>query len=336
MRLLKNMDQLRIGVLGTARIVPMALLSPAQQVPEAKIVTVGSREPRRAQEFARKHTIPRTASSYDAVLTDPEVDAVYIPLPNGLHHRWTLKALQAGKHVLCEKPFAANADEAEEMARAAEQSGKVVMEAFHYRYHPLAARMKEIVTSGILGKIRHVEAWVCVPFLLPGDIRYRYELAGGATIDAGSYAIHILRLLAGDDLEVVYAEPHVTSPQIDRWMRADFLGPDDLTARMTCSLFSVDILRIEVHVLGEQGEMTVINPLQPQLYHRLVLNIGGKKQVEHVSRVPPYDYQLRAFTSAILYGTPVLTPPVDSLINMRLIDEVYERAGLLRRGLEKI
>ncbi|HEV2655369.1 MAG TPA: Gfo/Idh/MocA family oxidoreductase, partial [Ktedonobacteraceae bacterium] len=125
------MDQLRIGVLGAARIVPSALLSPARQVPEASVVTLGARDTRKAQEFARKHQIPRVATSYDDVLADPEVDAVYIPLPNNLHARWTLQALKAGKHVLCEKPFAANADEAEEMARAAEQSGKVVMEAFH-------------------------------------------------------------------------------------------------------------------------------------------------------------------------------------------------------------
>ncbi len=136
------MDQLRIGVLGAARIVPMALLAPAQQVPEASVVAIGARNIQRAQEFARKYQIPRAAASYDDLLSDPEIDAVYIPLPNSLHHRWTLRALQAGKHVLCEKPFAANADEAEEMARASEQAGKVVMEAFHYRYHPLAARMK--------------------------------------------------------------------------------------------------------------------------------------------------------------------------------------------------
>ncbi len=331
-----NMDQLRIGVLGAARIVPSALLSPAQQVPEASVVTIGARDTRRAQEFARKHQIPRVAASYDDVLSDPEVDAVYIPLPNSLHARWTLQALKAGKHVLCEKPFAANADEAEEMARAAEQAGKVVMEAFHYRYHPLATRMKEIVTSGVLGKIRHIAVWICIPLPLPGDIRYRYDLAGGATMDTGSYAISILRLLAGDDLEVVYAEPRVTLPQIDRWMMADFLGPDGMTARMVCSLFSTDILRLEVRVLGELGEMTVINPIMPQLYHRLTLRIGQEKQVEHFSRTPTYVYQLQAFTNAILYGTPILTTPVDALINMRLIDEVYERAGLLRRGLETV
>ncbi len=330
------MDQLRIGVLGAARIVPMALLSAAQQVPEASIVTIGARNARRAQGFAHKHHIPRAAASYDDVLSDPEVDAVYIALPNSLHHRWTLQALQAGKHILCEKPFAANADEAEEIARAAEQANKVVMEALHYRYHPLAARMKEIVTSGVLGSIRDIAVWICIPLLLPGDIRYRYDLAGGATMDTGSYAISILRLLAGDDLKVVYAEPRVTSPQVDRWMRADFLGPDDMTARMTCSLFSTDILRLEVQVLGELGEMTVINPIMPQLYHRLVLRIGREKQVEHFSRIPTYVYQLQAFTSAVLHGTPVLTPPVDALINMRLIDEVYESAGLLLRGLEKV
>ncbi len=150
------MNQLRIGVLSAARIVPSALLSPAKQTPEVIVSGIAARNPQRAQAFARKHHIPRVFASYDELIADPDLDAVYIPLPNGLHAAWTIKALEAGKHVLCEKPFASNAEEAEQMAEAAERSGRVLMEAFHYRYHPLAARMKEIVTSGELGTIRHI------------------------------------------------------------------------------------------------------------------------------------------------------------------------------------
>ncbi len=140
--------------------------------------------------------MPAVHDSYADLLADPSLDAVYIPLPNGLHAQWTLAALEAGKHVLCEKPFTANAAQAREVAAAAEGSGLVVMEAFHYRYHPLAQRMAEIVPGGELGAIQRVETAMCFPLPRFSDIRYDFSLAGGALMDAGCYAVHALRLLA--------------------------------------------------------------------------------------------------------------------------------------------
>src|SRR3990172_164939 len=188
---------LRVGILGAARIAPMALVRPARAVPEVEIVAVAARERPPAPAFARKHGIPRTCASYDEVIRDADLDAVYNPLPNSLHCEWTIRALEAGKHVLCEKPLPANADEAARMAETAEKTGLVLMEAFHWRYHPLAARMQEIVASGELGLIEHVEASMCIPLILPGDIRYRLDLAGGALMDAGCYAVSGVRFLAG-------------------------------------------------------------------------------------------------------------------------------------------
>ena len=127
-----------------------------------------------------------------ALIADPEIDAIYNPLPNGLHGEWTIRALRLGKHVLCEKPMASNAAEAERMAEVAGETGRCLVEAFHWRYHPLAARMKEIVDGGSLGRVEHIEAHLCVPLIRPGDIRFRFELAGGATMDAGCYAISIV------------------------------------------------------------------------------------------------------------------------------------------------
>jgi len=139
---------IRIGVLGAAAIVPMALIHPARSVPEMQITAITAREPKRAQSFGRRHHIPRVHQTYDALLADPDIDAIYNPLPNSLHAEWTISALQAGKHVLCEKPFASNAKEAEEMAKTARETGLVLSEAFAYRYHPLTARVKEIISSG--------------------------------------------------------------------------------------------------------------------------------------------------------------------------------------------
>lgn len=171
---------LRIGMLGAARIAPMALVRPARRVPGVEVAAVAARHPERARRFAARHGIPRVHDSYDALVEDPALDAVYVPLPNGLHATWTLRALAAGKHVLCEKPFTSNAAEAETLARAAAASDRVVMEAFHWRYHPLAERMVARARDG-LGPIRRVETAMCIPLPIPGDIRYRLDLAGGAT-----------------------------------------------------------------------------------------------------------------------------------------------------------
>src|SRR5690349_16885342 len=196
------MDTVRIGILGAARIAPAAAIKPAHNVPEATIAAVAARDRTRADAFASKHGIPRVHESYADLVADPDIDAIYNPLPNGLHAEWTIAALEAGKHVLCEKPFTANTKEAEAVAAVATRSGLVVMEAFHYRYHPLAERMRAIVESGELGVIRRVETALCFPLPKFSDIRYQYELAGGATMDVGSYTVHIARLLGGEEPEV--------------------------------------------------------------------------------------------------------------------------------------
>jgi predicted dehydrogenase len=323
----------RIGILGAARIVPTALIAPARSVPEARVTAVAARDPERGRAFAERHGIPRLLPSYDALISDPEIDAIYNPLPNGLHCAWTVRALDAGKHVLCEKPFAANASEAEEMAAAATRAGRVLMEAFHYRFHPLAARMVEIATNGTLGRVTRIETNMCVPLPVPGNIRYDYALAGGATMDVGAYAIHMLRHLAGAEPEVIRAEARLSSPKVDRCMTADLAFADGRTARMRCSLFSARLIDVSARVIGDAGEMRVANPVMPQLYHRLTVRTPGGTRHERVPGRPTYEHQLRAFALAVASGGPVITSPADSIANMRVIDRVYERAGLPLRGL---
>src|SRR5271169_3662928 len=162
------MSPIRIGVLGAARIAPTAVIRPARHVESAEVVAIAARDRDRAAAFATKHGVERVVDSYDALVADPDIDAVYNPLPNGLHGRWTLAAMDAGKHVLCEKPFTANADEARTVAAAQSGSGLVVMEAFHYRYHPLFARVRELIATGAVGSVRHIEAWLCFPLLSEG------------------------------------------------------------------------------------------------------------------------------------------------------------------------
>ena len=178
------MTPLRIGILGAARIAPTAVTKPARDLPDVEVVAVAARDRGRADAFARKHGIATVHDSYEALVADPTVDAVYNPLPNGLHGHWTIAALEHGKHVLCEKPFTANAAEARAVAAVADTSGLVVMEAFHYRYHPLADLMVSLVQEEAMGRVEHIEARAIVPYFKPHDIRFDLSLAGGS-LDAG-------------------------------------------------------------------------------------------------------------------------------------------------------
>ena len=325
-------ERVRVGTLGAARITPGALIKPGRIVADAEVVAVAARDPARAEKFARKHDIPKVYATYDDLVGAPDIDAIYNPLPNGLHAEWMLKALAAGKHVLCEKPFTANAAEAEAVEAAVQGTGLVVMEAFHYRYHPLAQRMRDVVAGGELGKLERVETTMCIPLPMFKDIRYQYDLGGGATMDVGSYAVHQLRLLGGDAPDVVSAHARLRSPKIDRWMQADVRWPEGHTGRMTCAMWSSTPLKLSIRAWGERGELRVFNQTGPQFYHRFTVVRDGKKHREKFPRKSTYVCQLEAFTNAVLRGGPVLTPPADSVQNMRVIDAVYRAAGLPIRG----
>jgi predicted dehydrogenase len=267
---------LKIGALGAARVTPSAVIKPARRTGLAEVVVVAARDLSKARRYADNHKIPRVADSYEAVLADPDVNAVYIPLPNGLHGRWTIAALEAGKHVLCEKPFTANADEARQVAEAAAaHHGLVVMDAFHYQYHPMTRRLVEIVQSGELGVIKEIDIVFSAPLVKRGDIRYKLDLAGGATMDMGCYPISLLRLLAAGP-RVISAKAKLASPGVDRAMDARFSLPEGGTARVRCSLFSSSLFRLHAHVTGSLGTLKVFNPFFPQFGHSVrVENASG-------------------------------------------------------------
>jgi predicted dehydrogenase len=326
-----NGEPLRIGILGAARIAPLAVVKPAQRLPEATVVAVAARDLRRAQKFASKHGIPTVHESYRALLDDPTIEAVYNPLPNGLHGRWTLAAIGAGKHVLCEKPFAANADEAAEVAAIADASGLVVMEAFHYRYHPLADLMHTLVAEGAVGRVERIETRAVVPYWKPGDIRFDLSLAGGSLMDIGCYAVHQTRLVAASEPRVVGAEVKLKSAGVDRWIRAHLRWPDRSSGMITAGLYSAARPMIDVRVKGDLGMLKVFNPTGPQYYNRVTLkNHNGTKR-ERIQGESTYWYQLRAFVGAVRNGAVVLTPPSDAVKNMAVIDAIYRAAGMLPR-----
>jgi len=322
---------LRIGVFGAAKIVPAALTFPARNVPEVKVTAIAARDPKRAERFARLFRIPRVHQTYDDLLNDPELDAIYNPLPNGLHAEWTIKALRAGKHVLCEKPFASNANEAEEMARVAKETGLVLSEAFAYRNHPLTARMKQIVEND-LGKIQHIEARFRFILLNFSNVRYRYDLAGGALMDAGCYPVSMVRYLMGAEPTVTSAKAKLYNTDVDSAMEANLEFPNGSTGHVMCDMLSPRLFDSFLHVKGDAGEMKVLSPFQPHLFHWMTVQTSKGTRWEHVKGKDSYALQLRNFAKAVRGEISLNTNPDDSVNNMHVIDAIYDKAGLKRRG----
>jgi predicted dehydrogenase len=323
---------LRFGVLGAAKIAPRALIQPAKEGPEATVDVVAARDRDRAAAFAAEHGIARVARDYAAVIADPEIDAIYNPLPMNLHAHWTIEALRAGKDVLCEKPFAANAAEAERMVAVAAETGRLLVEAFHYRYHPLFLRVLEIVRSGQLGALRHMEGVFKVAIKDRSDLRHRYETAGGATMDLGCYPLHWMRQVAGSEPRVLQARAEQGARHVDLVMIADLAFPAGLTGHMITSMADHEPFNTYLRVEGENGSLHVKNPLAPQHGHDLELTLDGTTTHEQVQGSATYRHQLVEFVAAVRTGKQLPTMGEDAINNMKLIDAVYRAAGLPVRG----
>jgi predicted dehydrogenase len=322
---------IRIGVLGAARIAPPAIIRPARAIDGVQVTAIAARDRTRADAFAQKQGVPRVFDSYQELIDDPDIDAIYNPLPNGLHGYWTLKAIDAGKHVLCEKPFAANMNEATAVTERIEAQDKIVMEAFHYRYHPVMKRVEEILANGELGEIQTVSTSLCIPLPMHNDIRYHEYLAGGAAMDIGCYATNLWRVLSQSEPTVTSATAKTIRPNVDRAMHATLTSPLGATGTLDASLLSSKLFKLSGKANGSLGSLSLFNPLGPQFYHRLKITTKRSSRIERFDRVPTYNYQLEAFRDAITIGTPFPTTPRDSINTMRIIDAMYVAAGMTPR-----
>lgn len=322
---------LRFGILGAARIAPDALIKAAQNVPDAVAVAVAARDPKRGREFADANKIPRVLATYDDLVNDPALDVIYNPLPNSLHCEWTLAALRAGKHVLCEKPLASNAAEAERMTQAAGASGKILGEAFHYRYHPLADRIRALMTDGTLGRLVHVEGHFSVP-IPETNIRFDWSLAGGATMDLGCYPLHMIRYFSGLTPRVISAKAETGPKYIDIATEVDLDLAGGATAKMTCAMKKDSVINATFMARGERGEIRVINPIAPQRGHQLIVKTGAGEKTETVPGDTTFTHQLRAFVKAVRGEAKFPTDGAEGIVNMRVIDDVYRAAGLPPRA----
>jgi predicted dehydrogenase len=321
----------RIGLMGAASIAHAALIKPAQQIDGVTVAAIAARDESRARGYAEKHGIPKVVAGYQALLDLDDIDAIYLPLPNGLHGHWTRLAIAARKHVLCEKPFTANSDEAAEIAELVDGSGLVVMEAFHYRYHALVGRVLELIEEGTIGDVKHVEANLCFPLPKFSDIRYNLALAGGATMDAGVYGIHAVRTFGPGEPAVRTAKAKLRSTGVDRAMSIDLQYPNGATAHVEASMWSSRVLDISLRIDGTKGRIGVFNYVQPQLYHRLTVRTAAGRRSEKVTGASTYNSQLTAFRDAVVDGAAVLTDAADAVNTMMIVDDAYRAAGLQPR-----
>ena len=297
------------------------------------MVAIAARDYGKAQKFAQRHGIPKVHTDYASLIQDPEIDAIYNPLPNSLHAEWSIRAMRAGKHVLCEKPMASNATEAERMQIVAEEEGKVLMEAFHWRYHPLAERVVQLLRAQTIGDVSRIEASFCIPLPFQNDIRYNPDLGGGALMDTGCYTISILRHLMGEEPDVLSARVKRASPEIDRYMEADLQFPSGASGHIRCSIWGWPLVSVSAKVVGTLGSITIANPVIPHVvYHHLKVNSPTVNGTERFWGASTYDCQLQAFIDAVQNEGQLYTDSRDAVLNMKVIDGIYQKSGMNPRG----
>lgn len=307
---------LRFAILGAARIAKPALIDPVCENPDATLVAIGASTRERALEYAMTHAIAN-AGTYDEVLGRDDVDIVYIALPPAGHFEWSFKALKAGKHVLVEKPATVNEEDARTLVEAARTAGKRLIEAFHYRWHPLFGRAMEIVQSRRLGELVSALAEFSVPIARNArEFRWQASQGGGALADLGCYPVSWLRQLAGAEPEVTAAHQDLEPDGIDRRTTAHFSFPDGLQADVICDMDPVGGRRPpRLELVGTRGRLDIDNPLAPQYGSELILTVDGLKTREAFPRRPSYAYQFDAIVDAILTGNPVWTEGADLIAN---------------------
>jgi predicted dehydrogenase len=326
---------LRIGILGASRVAVYAIVTPAKECPGIRIVGVASRDVARTRTYAAAHGLATAFGSYDEMLRSDLVDAVYVAVPNSQHCEWTVRALESGKHVLCEKPLASNASEAAHMIAAADRTGRLLMEAHHSAFHPAYHRLREIVESGEIGNVERVDVKFLSRVPQSNALRFSYELGGGASMDVGCYAVRLARFVTGEEPSVVTAEAIVAQPDVDGRMDAALAFPSGATGTVACSLIErFWNFRFTLAVKGTAGTLKSTSPWAPQLFFHSISIVdaqGRMRRDRAATRYPTtYVHQLQAFARAA--RDPRAVPATDAQRTLAVIDQMYRKAGLPLRG----
>jgi D-xylose 1-dehydrogenase (NADP+, D-xylono-1,5-lactone-forming) len=316
---------IRWGILSTARIA-QRVVEGARLSEGAQIVAVGSRNLARAQAYADEHAIARAHGSYEDLLADPEVDAVYIPLPNSMHVPWSVQALEAGKHVLCEKPLSRDPGQVSEAFDAADRAGRVLMEAFMWRFHPQTDELVRLVRSGTIGEVRLVRAAFGFGHIHPGDVRLQKGLEGGALMDVGCYCVSALRLLCGEPLRVS-GEQVAGGDGVDIRFAGVMRFEGDVLGTFDCGM---DVFRRNsIEVVGSTGEIHVPSAWQTPLGAEILIVRDGGGEAERINpeSVDPYTRELDEVEAAITEGRPPRLDREESLGQACTIDALYRAAA---------
>jgi predicted dehydrogenase len=326
-------DKLQWGVLSTANIGTGAVIPATQKSERGEVAAIASRDENRSRAVAAELGIPKSYGSYEALLEDPDIDAVYIPLPNHLHAEWTMAAAAAGKHVLCEKPLALSAAQAQEMVDACAEAGVKLGEAFMYRLHPQWVEVREIVASGRLGKLTAVHSFFSYNNTDPDNIRNIADYGGGAVMDIGCYCINLSRMLFGGEPDEIQSVVH-RHPQFGTdTLTSGMLRFGDAQATFTCSTMIEDYQR--VHVFGTEGRLEIEIPFNAPEDRRLRVFVthGGDPPVAPATETieteaaNQYTLQADAFATAVLENKDVPLSNADSIANMRVIEAVLNEGS---------
>jgi xylose dehydrogenase (NAD/NADP) len=313
----------RWGILSTAAI-NEKLLAGARRSGEVEILAVASRDHRRASDFAARHGIPRSHLDYESLLADPDVEAVYIPLPNALHHPWTMRALAAGKHVLCEKPYSRRPEEVADAFDAAEGAGLVLSEAYMYRYNPQIVRLAELVRDGAIGELRTISAAFTHPCQDPDDVRLSAELDGGGLMDVGCYCVSASRLLAGEP-EAVTAQQDVGPGGVDVRMAGTLSFAGGVLAHFDCGFHVPD--RSSLEVVGSTAVIRVSDPWHCAEPGLELTRLDGSVESIEVAVASSYQLELERVGNAIRgNGGPAPLGREDALGQARAIAALYRAA----------
>ena len=312
---------LRLGLLSTANI-NRAIIEGAAATDRVDVVAVASRDGARAQAYAHRHGIPGVHGSYETLLEDPEVDAVYVSLPNALHHEWTLRALAAGKHVICEKPYSRDPDDVQEAFDAAEAAGLVLTEAFMYRHHPQTRLVYELVAGGRIGRPRTIRSAFTFPLHDEANVRMQPELDGGALMDVGCYCVSASRLLAGEP-DRVQADG-IAANGVDVALYGTLHFPGDVVAQFEASFLVPR--RQELVVVGEEGTLVVGAPFRVDWGGAVDLHRDGRVETVEVPEADSYRLQLENLADAVEGRAPALLGRADALGQARTIDALYRAA----------
>jgi predicted dehydrogenase len=311
------------GLLSTARI-NNALIPPLRASKRNKLVAVASRSQENADTYAKKKRISRSYGSYEALLADPEIDVIYNPLPNHLHAEWTIKAVEAGKHVLCEKPLALTVQEVDAMQAAARKQGRVVMEAFMYRHHPQTLKVQELVKSGSLGTLKLIRGSFSFMLSREGDVRLDPAMGGGSIWDIGCYPISYARSVLGENPLEVFGW-QVTGPTgIDETFVGQMRFGHDVYAQFDCS-FAIPFHSF-MEIIGSEGTVNIPVPFKPNENEKVYLRRGDKTETIKIKGQELYIGEVENMADAILLGKEPRISFEDSRANVRVITSLLESA----------